>query len=66
MANRLKEMRYNRMMSMSELARRSGVSRTLIWRIETKPDNNTSEKTMVALAKALDMPVTKIFFTKGG
>ena len=66
MANRLKEMRYKRMMSMSELARRSGVSRTLIWRIETKPDNNTSEKTMVALAKALDMPVTKIFFTKGG
>lgn len=64
MANRLKEMRYKRMMSMSELARRSGVSRTLIWRIETKPDNNTSEKTMVALAKALDMPVTKIFFTK--
>ena len=52
------------MMSMSELARRSGVSRTLIWRIETKPDNNTSEKTMVALAKALNMPVTKIFFTK--
>lgn len=66
MANRLKEMRFKRMMTMSELARRSGVSRTLIWRIETKPDNNTSEKTMMALAKALDMPVTKIFFTKGG
>lgn len=59
-------MRFKRMMTMSELARRSGVSRTLIWRIETKPDNNTSEKTMMALAKALDMPVTKIFFTKGG
>lgn len=64
MANKLKEMRYKRMLSMSELARRSGVSRTIIWKIETKPDNNTSEKTMMALAKALEMPVTDIFFTE--
>lgn len=64
MANRLKEMRYKRMLTMSELARRSGVSRTIIWKIETKPDNNTSEKTMMALAKALEMPVTDIFFTE--
>lgn len=62
MANKLKEMRFKRMLSVSELARRSGVSRTIIWKIETKPDNNTSEKTMMALAKALDMPVTDIFF----
>lgn len=62
MANKLKEMRYKRMLTMSELARRAGVSRTIIWKIETKPDNNTSEKTMMALAKALDMPVTDIFF----
>lgn len=64
MANRLKEMRYKRMLTMSELARRSGVSRTIIWKIETKPDNNTSEKTMMALAKALEMPVTDIFFVE--
>lgn len=64
MANKLKEMRYKRMLTMSELARRSGVSRTIIWKIETKPDNNTSEKTMMALAKALEMPVTDIFFTE--
>lgn len=66
MANRLKEMRYKRMMSMSELARRSGVCRATIWKIENKPDNSPNEKTMRAVAKALDMPVTKIFFTKGG
>lgn len=62
MANRLREMRYKRMMSVTELARRSGVCRMTIWKIETKPENNTSEKTMKALADALNMPVTDIFF----
>lgn len=66
MANRLKEMRYKRMMNMSELARRSGISRTTIWKLETQPDKTTTNKTMDALAKALDMPVTKIFFTNAG
>ena len=66
MANRLKEMRYKRMMNMSELARRSGISRTTIWKLETQPDKTTTNKTMDALAKALDMPVTKIFFPNAG
>jgi DNA-binding XRE family transcriptional regulator len=65
MANKLKEMRYKRMMSMSELARKSGVCRSTIWKIETQPDNSPNERTMIALAKALNMPVTKIFFTNG-
>lgn len=62
MANKLKEMRYKRMMSMSELARRSGISRATIWMIETQPDKVTTNKTMDALAKALDMKVNDIFF----
>ena len=66
MANRLKEMRYKRMLTMSELARRSGVSRATIWMLETRPDKVTTNKTMDALAKALDMPVSKIFFTNAG
>lgn len=66
MANRLKEMRYMRMLSMSELARRSGVSRATIWAIETKPDKAVTDKTMAALSKALEMPVQNVFFTSGG
>ena len=66
MANRLKEMRNKRMLTVSELARRSGVCRATIWKIETKPDNSPNEKTMTAIAKALNMPVTKIFFTDRG
>ena len=66
MANRLKEMRYKRMLSMSELARRSGISRAAIYLIETKPDRNVTAKTMEKLAKALDMPITEIFFADDG
>lgn len=66
MANRLKEMRFKRMMTMSELARRSGVSRAIIWKIETNRSKNVTANTMQALAKALEMPVTDIFFTEDG
>lgn len=66
MANKLKEMREKRMMSTTELARRSGVCRATIWKVETKPNYSTGEKVMVALAKALDMPVTDIFFADRG
>lgn len=66
MANKLREMRHKRMLTTKELARRSGVSRATIWKVETKPNYSTGEKVMVALAKALDMPVTDIFFTDHG
>lgn len=63
MANKLKEMRYKRMLSMSELSRRSGVSRPTIWALETQPDKVVTSKTMAALARALEMPEKDIFFT---
>lgn len=62
MANRLKEMRFRRMMTMSELSRRSGISRSTIWNIETNPKKAVTSGTMIALAKALDMSVNDIFF----
>ena len=65
MANKLKEMRFKRMMTMAELSRRSGISRTTIWNIETKPDWDVNSGTMIALAKALDMTVNDIFFADG-
>ena len=64
MANKLKKVRFEHMLSMSELARRSGISRATIWEIETKPDKIVTSKTMDALAKALDTPVNAIFFTE--
>ena len=66
MANKLKEMRYKRMLTISELARRSGLTRPVIWRIETDPKYNPRYSTMSALAKALEMPVIDIFFTDNG
>lgn len=66
MANKLKEVRIKRAVSATELSRRSGVCRATIWKIETKPNYSTGEKVMAALAKALDTPVTEIFFTDCG
>lgn len=66
MKNRLKEMRYKRMMTKSELARRSGISRTTIWMLENNPEKAVTSDTMAALAKALEMPVERIFFAKVG
>lgn len=62
MANRLKKIRYEKMLSQSELSRMSGISRQTIIRIETYPDKGVNSKTMFALAKALDVPVNDIFF----
>ena len=63
MTNKLKEMRYHRMMSATELSRRSGVNRQTIWKIETGHTKDVRYGTMVKLAKALQMPITDIFFT---
>ncbi len=66
MANKLKEMRFRRMMSIEDLSRRSGISRTRIWQIETNRARNVTVNTMQALADALNMPINKIFFAKDG
>lgn len=64
MVNKLKELRYRRMMNASELSRRSGVSRQTIWKIEHEPNKKVRSDTMFALAKALDYQVSEIFFTQ--
>lgn len=66
MANKLKEMRFRRMMSIEDLSRKSGISRTRIWQIETNRARNVTVNTMQALADALNMPINKIFFAKDG
>ena len=62
MTNRLKEMRERRSMSMSELTRRSGISRATIWKLETNVNQAYTTRTMEKLAQALDVPASEIFW----
>lgn len=62
MANRLRQIRCAKMMSQSELARVSGISRQTINKLELDPEKGTNSKTMLALARALDTRVEDLFF----
>lgn len=48
-------------MTQEELAERSGVSRTTIWAIESGRANNTTTKTLLKIALALNTTVDEIF-----
>lgn len=61
MQNDLKKIREAKGMSISELARRSGLSRQTIYNIEGDPDRVIDSKTMEDLATALGVKVSKIF-----
>lgn len=62
MNNIVKEIRIERGMSVSELARRTGLSRTAIFNIENGISNPLAT-TMYAISLALDKEVSEIFFT---
>ncbi len=61
MDNRLREIREEKRITQEELAEKSGVSRTTISGIENKTIRSTTSKTFIAIAKALDVTVEKIF-----
>lgn len=61
MNNNLKQVRKDRGMSVSELSRRSGLSRTAIIKLE-KGESNPLATTMFAISLALGMEVCEIFF----
>lgn len=61
MQNDLKRIREEKGMSISELARKSGLSRQTIYNIEGDPDRVIDSKTMEDLATALGVKVSKIF-----
>lgn len=63
MRTRIREVREERGMSQSELARLSGISRQVIWKIETDEETNTTTKTLGAIAKALEVPMNDLIFT---
>ena len=61
MTNRLKEMRFKRMMTAADLARESGISRSTIWKIEKGRTDDITTRTMKKLADALKVPVSEVF-----
>lgn len=63
---KIREAREAADMSQEELAKKSGVSRTIISGLENGAIKNTSVKTLVAIAQALDTTVDAIFFAGGG
>lgn len=62
MGFRLKEVRELKGMSQEELEKASGISRQTISAIENGKSINVMSDTLVALARALDVKVSHIFF----
>lgn len=62
MGYKIKEVRESLGISQEELSRRSGISRTIIWNLETNPNAETTTKTLKSLAEALGTTVSGIFF----
>lgn len=63
MGYKIKEMRDAKGMTQEELSEKSGVSRVTISGLENGTERNTTSKTLVKIARALDCTVDQIFFT---
>lgn len=63
MGNKLREYRESIGMTQVELAKKSKVSRVTISQLEQGVERNTTTKTLLRIAKALDTPVEYIFFS---
>lgn len=64
MGNKVKEYREKKNMTQNDLSQKSGVSRVTISQIESGVERNTSSRTLLKIAKALDTTVENIFFTE--
>ena len=62
MGHKLKEVREAKKMTQEELAKESGISRGTIAAIESGRAETTTTKTLLKLAKALDVTIDQIFF----
>ena len=59
--NKLRDIREQKAMSISELARASNVSRQTIYRLENEEEETANSKTLKALATALNVSVLDFF-----
>lgn len=64
MRYRIRELREAMKMTQEELADKSGVSRGTISALENGSMRNTTSKTLLKLAQALNTSVDRIFFTE--
>lgn len=62
MGYNIKEMREKAGLTQEQLAKKAGVSRVTIAMLETKDDFNTTTKTLLKIADALDTTVDALFF----
>lgn len=60
--NKIKEMRTKKKMTQEELSTKSGVSRTIIWALESGKQEVTTTSTLKKIAAALNASVSEIFF----
>ena len=61
--NRVKEFREEAGMTQDELAKRSGISRTMISKLETDQKSDCKVSTLFAIAEVLDKTVSEIFLS---
>jgi len=64
MGNRIRETREQLNMTQEQLSEKSGVSRQTISALENGIERNTSSKTLLAIATAMNTTVDAIFFTR--
>lgn len=65
MGYRIKELREAKKMTQEELAIKSEVSRGTICSLENGSDYTTTTKTLMKIARALDVTVDQLFFANG-
>lgn len=64
MGSKLRECRKRKNMTQEELAAKSGVCRKTISDLESEKKKNTTSKTLLRIAQALDVTVDEIFFAQ--
>lgn len=64
MNNNLATIRAEKGLTQAELAKKAGISRTIINQLETGAREVTTSKTMLKIARALDAPIADIFLLK--
>ena len=61
--NRVKELREEAGLTQDELAKMSGISRTMISQLETEQKSDCKVSTLFAIAEVLHKPVSEIFLS---